>query len=197
MVAALLFGVGCTSHKSSSPSASEHSKATLPPNGRPTAAALAALEKAPLDLTGTGCGGGPLDAGYPTTMVVRPSTCLSDADRSGERAFMSFTGRTGSGGAYEVGYTADGHGGLQIEVVAAGPTGASAPGGMGVPGADARRSSSAWPSDIRAGSCRRSATRRAATDRADGQPPKLRTASACQALSGQPPLPRIVWMRSR
>jgi hypothetical protein len=123
-VAVLALGAGCTSHTSSASSASDHAKATLPPNGRPTAAALAALEKAPLDLTGIGCGGGPLDAGYPTTMVVRPSTCLGDADRAGKRAFMSFTGRTGSGGAYQVGYTADGHDGLQIDVVVAGPTGA-------------------------------------------------------------------------
>jgi hypothetical protein len=124
MAASLVFGAGCTSHKSSSPSASGHSKATLPPNGRPTAAALAALEKAPIDLTGIGCGGGPLDAGYPTTMLVPSSTCLSEADRAGKRAFMSFSGRTGSGGAYQLGYTVDGHGGLQIDVVVAGPTGA-------------------------------------------------------------------------
>lgn len=125
IAASLAFGVGCTSHKTSSPSSpSSASKATLPPNGAPTATALATVEKATIDATGTNCGGGPLDAGYPTTMVASPSTCLRDADRSGARAFMSFTGRTGSGGAYRLVYVTDGRGGLRINVVVAGPTGA-------------------------------------------------------------------------
>jgi hypothetical protein len=37
---------------------------------------------------------------------------------------MSYTGRTGSGGAYRLVYTVDGRGGLRISVVLAGPTGA-------------------------------------------------------------------------
>ena len=122
MTASLAFGVGCTSHKSAARPSS--TKATLPPNGAPTAAALAAVDKAVIDVTGTNCGGGPLDAGYPTTMVVPPSTCLRDADRSGARAFMSFTGRSGSGGAYRLVYVTDGRGELGISVVLAGPTGA-------------------------------------------------------------------------
>jgi hypothetical protein len=96
----------------------------LPSNGRPTAAALAAIAGVRVELPGTDCGGGPLDAGYPTTMVEGPTTCLRDADRSGTRAFMRFTGRTFSSGAYRIDYASDGQGGLRIDVVVAASTGA-------------------------------------------------------------------------
>jgi hypothetical protein len=124
LTVSLAFGVGCTSHKTSSRRALPGARTTLPPNGAPTAAALAAVEKVAIDLTGANCGGGPLDAGYPTTTVGSPTTCLRDADRTGKQAFMSFTGRTGSGGAYRLVYAGDGRGALRINAVLAGPTGA-------------------------------------------------------------------------
>jgi hypothetical protein len=105
---------GCTGHKSAAP----------PPNGAPTDAALTAVENVHIVVGGTDCGGGPLDAGYPTTMVATPSVCLRDSDRAGEAAYMRFTGRTGTGGAYQVVYTVDGRGGLKINAVLGARSGA-------------------------------------------------------------------------
>jgi hypothetical protein len=119
--ASLVLGAGCGSNATISRTSrrSEVDKTTLPPNGRPTAAALAAIDAVQIARVGSDCGGGRLDGGYPTTTVGGPTTCLRDADRSGVRAFMRFTGRTYTSGAYRVDYAADGRGGLRIDVVVA------------------------------------------------------------------------------
>lgn len=114
----LMLGAGCSSQHTTS-----SSNPGLPPNGRPTAAALAAVDTVRIALTGTDCGGGPLDAGWPTTGTFNRSVCLRDADRARKCAFMTFTGRTGTGGAYRLVYVVDGRGGLRVSVVLAGPTG--------------------------------------------------------------------------
>jgi hypothetical protein len=108
-----LAGAACTGHKKTAP----------PANGAPTATALGAVAKVALVTRGTDCGTRALDSGYPTTAVALPTTCLRDADRVGNRAFMIYTGRTGSGGAYRVVFTVDGRGNLRVHAVLAGPTG--------------------------------------------------------------------------
>jgi hypothetical protein len=50
----------------------------------------------------------------PTTAAPPITTCLRDADRAVEKAFMIFTGRDGSGGALVTSYRTEGRGSLSV-----------------------------------------------------------------------------------
>jgi hypothetical protein len=75
--------------------------------------------------SGTNCGGGPLDAGWPTTFAAlgNPSTCLRDADAQGRAAYMNFTGRTYTNGAYKIALAVTGHSPMRVTTVIASATG--------------------------------------------------------------------------
>jgi hypothetical protein len=87
----------------------------------PSAAAQNAVGGVAIATSGTNCGGGPLDSGWPTTfaMAGNPSTCLRDASRQGHAAYMNYTGRTYTNGAYRIALSVDGAGPLRVVVVTA------------------------------------------------------------------------------
>ena len=115
----------CRSHAGSTPG--ERSTATLGerfPFIAATATANAAIRAYHLDRSGHDCGVRASDQGFPTT--VAPSartTCLRDADRAAEQAFMIFTGRDGSGGSLLTSYRTEGHGSLSVLDLYADPSG--------------------------------------------------------------------------
>jgi len=122
VVVAVVVGAGCHSSDPSAP-ASARTTPTLPANGAPTAAALAAVDGVHVAVTGTDCGGASLDAGWPTTAVFNQSVCLRDADRAHKQAHATYLGRTASSGAYRLLYSVDGRGALRISLVLADATG--------------------------------------------------------------------------
>jgi hypothetical protein len=90
----------------------------------PTAAAIAAIAGYRLDRTGHDCGGRASDQGFPTTAAPSTTTtCLRDADRATEKAFMIFTGRDGYGGALLTSYRTEGGGSLSVLDLYADPKG--------------------------------------------------------------------------
>ena len=122
IVVAVVAGSGCHSSRAGAPP-SARTTPTLPANGAPTAAALAAVDGVHLVVAGTNCGGASLDAGWPTTGLFNQSVCLRDADRAHRRAYATYRGRTYSSGAYRLVYLVDGRGGLRISEVLADATG--------------------------------------------------------------------------
>ena len=99
-------------------------KALSFPYIEPTAAASSAIGAYRLDRSGLNCGGRASDEGFPTTAA--PSTtaaCLRDADRAGDKAFMIFTGRDGSGGALLTDYRTEGGGSISVLDLYADPKG--------------------------------------------------------------------------
>jgi hypothetical protein len=91
----------------------------------PSAAAQNAVGGVAITTSGTNCGGGPLDRGWPTTfaMAGNPSTCLRDASRQGRAAYMNYTGRTYTKGAYRIALSVAGAGPMRVVVVTAAASG--------------------------------------------------------------------------
>ena len=122
VVVSVIAGVGCHSSHGRAPS-SARTTPSLPANGAPTVAALAAVDGVRMVVAGTDCGGASLDSGWPTTGLFNQSICLRDADRAHRHAYATYRGRTYSSGAYRLVYTVDGRGALRISEVLADATG--------------------------------------------------------------------------
>lgn len=123
VIAAAVAG-GCSSHANGTRGAKSTRPAEQFPYIAPTAAATNAIDEYPLDRSGRDCGGGAADLGFPTTMALRtPTTCLRDSDRAAAKAFMTFTGRDGGGGALLTSYRTDGTGSLSVLDLYADPKG--------------------------------------------------------------------------
>lgn len=85
--------------------------------GPPTSDAVAAAERLLPSVSGaTNCGTVAADSGWPTTTqrLLFPTDCLVDAVEEGQPAVLTYTGRTGDGGALVTVYEARAGGVLTI-----------------------------------------------------------------------------------